>query len=83
MQIQINTGHNIEGNEVMAAQVRSMVKSALSRISELITGVEVLLSGDTIHKSAQNDKRCMMEALIESRQPIAVTYQAETLDQNV
>jgi hypothetical protein len=33
MQIQINTDHNIEGKEALAAQVRGIVKSALSRIS--------------------------------------------------
>jgi hypothetical protein len=83
MQVQINTGHNIEGNEALAAQVRGIVKSALSRISEHITRVEVHLSDESSHKSTQNDKRCMMEARLEGRQPIAVTHQADTLDQAV
>jgi ribosome-associated translation inhibitor RaiA len=83
MQIQINTDHNIEGKEALAAQVRGIVKSALSRISEHITRVEVHISDESSHKSTQNDKRCMMEARLEGRQPIAVTHQAETLDQAV
>jgi ribosome-associated translation inhibitor RaiA len=83
MQIQINTDHNIEGNEALAAQVRGIVKSALSRISDHITRVEVHLSDESSHKSTQNDKRCMMEARLEGRQPIAVTHQAATLDQAV
>ncbi len=83
MQIQINTDHNIEGNEALAAQVRGIVKSALSRISDHITRVEVHLSDESSHKSTQNDKRCMMEARLEGRQPIAVTQQAATLDQAV
>ena len=83
MQVQINTGHNIEGNEALAAQVRGIVKSALSRISEHITRVEVHLSDESSHKNTQNDKRCMMEARLEGRQPIAVTHQAEALDQAV
>lgn len=83
MQIQINTDHNIEGNEALAAQVRGIVKSALSRISEHITRVEVHLSDESSHKSTQNDKRCMMEARLEGHQPIAVTHQAATLDQAV
>jgi len=83
MQIQINTDHNIEGHEELAAQVRSIVKSALSRISDHITRVEVHLSDESSHKSSQNDKRCMMEARLEGRQPIAVNHQAATLDQAV
>ena len=83
MQIQINTDHNIEGHEELAAQVRSIVKSALSRISDHITRVEVHLSDESSHKSSQNDKRCMMEARLEDRQPIAVNHQAATLDQAV
>ena len=83
MQIQINTDHNIEGHEELAAQVRSIVKSALSRISDHITRVEVHLSDESSHKSSQNDKRCIMEARLEGRQPIAVNHQAATLDQAV
>jgi ribosome-associated translation inhibitor RaiA len=83
MQIQINTDRNIEGHEALAAQVRGVVESALSRISEHITRVEVHLSDESSHKSSQNDKRCMMEARLEGQQPIAVTHQAATLDQAV
>jgi len=83
MQIQINTDHNIENHEALAAQIRGVVESALSRISDHITRVEVHLSDDSSHKSSQNDKRCMMEARLEGRQPIAVTHHATSLDQAV
>lgn len=83
MQIQINTDHNIEGHEVLATQVSGVVESALSRLSDHITRVEVHLSDENSHKSGQYDKRCMMEARLEGRQPIAVTHQAATLDQAV
>ena len=83
MQIQINTDHNIEGHEALAAQVSEVVESALSRVSDHITRVEVHLSDENSDKHGQNDKRCMMEARLEGRQPIAVTHQAATLDQAV
>ncbi len=83
MQVQINTDRNIEGHEALAAQVSDVVESALSRISDHITRVEVHLSDENSHKSGQNDKRCVMEARLEDRQPIAVTHQAATLDQAV
>ena len=83
MQIQINTDRNIEGHETLGARVRGVVESALSRLSDRITRVEVHLSDESSHRSGQNDKRCMMEARLEGRQPIAVTHQAATVDQAV
>ena len=79
MQIQINTDRNIKGNEALAAQVRDVVESALSRISDRITRVEVHLSDE----SGLNDKRCMMEARLKGLKPIAVTQLAVTVDQAV
>lgn len=83
MQIQINTDHNIEGREALADQVSGVVERALDRVSDHITRVEVHLSDENSDKSGQNDKRCMMEARLEGRQPVAVTHQAATLDQAV
>jgi len=83
MQIQINTGHNIEVHEKLAAQIRDQVESTLSRIGDHITRVEVHLSDESGHKKSQNDKRCMMEARLEGRQPVAVTNLAATLDEAV
>ena len=84
MQIQINTDGNIESHEALAAQVSSVVESALSRLSDHITRVEVHLSDENSNKKGGNDDiRCMMEARLEGRQPLAVTHQAATLDQAV
>jgi ribosome-associated translation inhibitor RaiA len=83
VQVQINTDHNIEGHEVFTAQVRGVVESALARFSDHITRVEAHLSDEHSHKSGQNDKRCMLEARLEGRQPVAVTHQAATLDEAV
>lgn len=83
MQIQINTDHNIEGHETLAAQISSVVENALSRFSDHITRVEVHLSDENGDKSGKNDMRCMMEARLEDRQPIAVTHHATTVNQAV
>ena len=84
MQIQIDTDHNIEGNEALTAQVSSVVEYALSRFSDHITRVDVHLSDENSDKKGgDNDIRCLMEARLEGRQPIAVTHQAATLDQAV
>ncbi|CDH45204.1 MAG: HPF/RaiA family ribosome-associated protein [Candidatus Competibacteraceae bacterium] len=84
MQIQINTDRNIEGHEALAAQVSGVVESTLSRFSDHITRVEVHLSDENSDKKGGNDNmRCLMEARLEGRQPVAVTHQAATLDQAV
>jgi ribosome-associated translation inhibitor RaiA len=84
MQIQINTDHNIEGREALATQVSGVVESALSRFSDHITRVEVHLSDENSDmKVSADDMRCVMEARLKDRQPIAVTHQAATLDQAV
>lgn len=83
MQIQINTDHNIEGREALADHVTGVVESALERFSDRISRVEVHLSDQNAEKSSPDDKRCMIEARIEGRQPTAVTHQAATLNQAV
>jgi ribosome-associated translation inhibitor RaiA len=83
MDIQINTDHNIEGHEALAAQVSEVVESALSLVSDHITRVEVHLSDENGDKHGQSDKRCMMEARLAGRQPIAISHQAATLVQAV
>lgn len=84
MQIQLNTDHNIEGHEALAAQVSSVVECALSRFSEHITRVDVHLSDENSDKKGgNNDIRCLMEASFEGWQPIAVTHQTATLDQAI
>ena len=84
MQIQMNTDGNIDGHEAHATQVSSVVESALKRFSDHITRVEVQLSDENSDKKGGNDDmRCVMEARLEGRQPIAVTHQAATVDQAV
>ncbi len=83
MQIQINTDHNIEGREALATYVSAVVENALTLVSDHITRVEVHLSDENSHKSGQNDSRCMIEARLEGRQPIAVTHQASSVEDAV
>jgi hypothetical protein len=45
--------------------------------------VEVHLSDENGDKGGQNDKRCVMEARLQGRQPVAVTYRAATVEEAV
>lgn len=81
MQIQTNTDRNITGSEGLAAQASAIVKGALARFSDQITRVEIHLSDENGARGGVEDKRCVMEARLEGRQPIAVTHQAATVEQ--
>jgi len=83
MQIQVNTDHNIEGREALAAHVEATITKSLSHFSQHITRVEVHLSDENADKSGQHDKRCMIEVRLEGRQPTAVTCEAPTVHQAV
>ena len=83
MQIQINTDHNIGGHDALIAEISGKVESALSQFTSHITRVEVHLSDQNSQKTSLSDKRCMMEARLEGRQPIVVTHEAATLDQAI
>jgi len=80
MTIQFNTDKNIEGSERLSAYVNSTITKGLDRFSSDITRVEVHLSDENGGKSGPNDKRCMLEARMENRQPIAVTSHADTIE---
>ncbi len=79
MDVQLNTDRNIEGNEALAARVAATVERALRRFDDQITRVEVHLSDENAGKFGVGDKRCLMEARLEGRQPVAVTHQAGSL----
>ena len=84
MQIQVSTDHNIDGHQSLTEFVRSVVKSALSRFSEHITRVEVHLSDENSDKKVGHDTlRCVMEARLEGRQPIAAIHRATEMNESV
>ena len=84
MKIQIGSGPNITIHEALSTEISSVVEGALSRYSDHITRVEVHLSDQNSDKKVGHDTmRCMLEARLEGRQPIAVTHQASTVDQAV
>ena len=83
MQIQINTDHNIEVHEAFAAQLRDTITTTLHRFKDRITRVEMHLSDENAGKTGQNDKRCLLEARLQGRQPIAASHEAVSLGQAV
>jgi len=83
MKIQFNTDSNITESKELRDSLIALISEGLSRFSEHITRLEVHLSDENSHKDGMNDKRCMIEGRLGGKQPIAVTNQANTLEQAV
>ncbi len=81
MTIQINTDNNLNVHETYQAQLKDLLSEELSRFDEHITRLEVHLSDENGKKESEDDKKCMIEARLKGRQPIAVTDVANTYDQ--
>ena len=82
MTIQINTDKNIEGSERFTEYFTTLIQDELGRYDK-ITRIEVHLSDENGSKEGQADKRCLLEARLEGKQPIAVTNMADTHEQAV
>lgn len=83
MTIQFNTDKNIEGHERLEAYVKTTVAEKLARFNNHITRVEVHLTDENGGKTGPKDKRCVLEARLENRQPIAVTSHSDTIEKAV
>lgn len=84
MDVQINTDSNIEGDNALAQQAEAVVRETLHCFSEQITRVEVHLSDQNSDRKIGIDAmRCLLEVRVGGRPPIAVSDQAETVEQAV
>ena len=81
MQIQMNTDRHVSGDQEMSTKLKHQLEKALTRFSDHITRLEVHLGDENGSKSGKNDKRCVLEARLKSRQPIAVSALSPSLEQ--
>jgi hypothetical protein len=82
MKVQVNTSNAIENKDGLESWASDYLNEHLARFEQDLTSIEVQLS-DENHgtKGGDVDKRCMMEARVNGRAPIAVTHYAP--DQNL
>jgi ribosome-associated translation inhibitor RaiA len=78
MLVQIHTDKNIEGGSRFSEFFTNEIKNELARFDEIVTRIEVHVSDENGNKSAPNDKKCVIEARVEKKQPIAVTATADS-----
>lgn len=82
MKVQVNTSNDIENKETLERWAGEYLGEQLARFEQDITSIEVQMSDENhAAKGGVVDKRCMMEARINGRPPIAVTNFAP--DQNL
>ncbi|MBF0206400.1 MAG: HPF/RaiA family ribosome-associated protein [Oligoflexia bacterium] len=80
MLIKISTPNYIEGSESLTSHFQKNIESSLGHHSDIVTRLEVHFSDENGPKSGENDKRCMIEARIEGKKPMAVTHHSTSLD---
>lgn len=83
MIIQFNTDKTINGDEKSRVYFSQLIRDELRIYSSGLTRIEIHLSDENGKKEGPKDIRCLLEARIEGRQPIAVTSQENTEEQAV
>ena len=82
MIVEIHTDNYTESSERLKAQVEALVAGAVDRVADRVSRVQVHLGDENSdRKGGAADKRCMMEARLDGRPPLAVTHKAPTLEQ--
>jgi hypothetical protein len=74
MKVQVNTSNDIQNKDALESWASDYLNEHLGRFDQDITSIEVQLTDENhAAKGGGVDKRCMMEARINGRAPIAVT----------
>lgn len=81
MLVQINFG-DVQHSPAIVSWAEERIRSQLGHLTEKLTRVEVHLRDDnSAAKSSHDDKRCVMEARIAGRRPLAVDHVGDDLYQ--
>lgn len=82
MKVQVNTSNDIENKDALETWAHDFLNEHLARFGQDITSIEVQMTDENhAARGGGVDKRCMMEARVNGRAPVAVTHFAP--DQNL
>jgi hypothetical protein len=82
MKVQVNTSNDIDNKDALERWASEYLNEQLGRFEQDITSIEVQMTDENhAAKGGGVDKRCMLEARVNGRAPIAVTNFAP--DQNL
>ncbi len=80
MTIQLNTDKNLTIHQEYEDKIKGMITDGIGRFDDLINRIEVHLSDENGSKEGLDDKRCLLEAKIVGKEPIAVTNLGNNYD---
>lgn len=80
MKIQFNTDKAINGDERTQDFFTSQIAEELERYQAHITRIEVHISDENGNKEGTKAIRCLLEARLEGKQPIAVASHADNVE---
>lgn len=80
MQIQVNSDSHINVSAEFVQEIKDELESSLKRFAQQLTRLEVHLGDENSHKGGDRDKRCLIEARLAGRDPVAATAEEATLD---
>lgn len=83
MIIQLNTDKSLTIHELFGDKLNDLLTDELSRFSDFITRIEVYFSDEDGVKKGVDDKKCLLEARLKGRQPIAVSDLGNTYEMAV
>ncbi len=81
MRIEVTTGNSIDGSEGLTNVIRDLLQHELTNLEELISRIEVHVSGSVRGTTGEAEKHCMLEARLKGQQPTVVTHTASTIEQ--
>jgi ribosome-associated translation inhibitor RaiA len=73
MHVNVNTSNGIENKESLERWAAAYLNQHLARFAQDLGGVDVQLTDEHRGSNKGGDKRCMLEARINGRSPVAVT----------
>ncbi|HZF42637.1 MAG TPA: HPF/RaiA family ribosome-associated protein [Sphingomonadaceae bacterium] len=83
MQFQFNSDNKVNGSQNLAARIEQDVRTSLAHFEARLTRIEVHISDVDGRKRGPADKRCMLEARPHGLGPVAVSHEADSVDQAV
>ncbi|WP_166815919.1 HPF/RaiA family ribosome-associated protein [Luteimonas yindakuii] len=83
MIIQLNTDNHIDGTEALEARVNALLEQHLGRFFPRLSRIEVYLSDSNSTKGGPADKRCAIEARLQSDAPLGASHDDQDIDRAV
>lgn len=81
MQIQVNSNRSIAIGESFERWATDELNTSFGRFKDVITRIEVHMSDENGDRPGMDDKRCVIEARLANREPVAVNHQAANQDE--